>query len=325
MSSDKESSMKTATHVLSIAAIAITVAGNAIAQDSSVDAANGTNSNTPQSADVRHEGPKIVSRGIDAKTQSATTTTTGNKQPQSQSEPDSASSQVTYFNAPPSVQQLQDALHKGTEKSAQSALPPNVMARGIQIKDLNEAPGGDGKKTDLQALGAGKQPSGNVYHAAPGSAARASRPGSSGGFSSGSSSGNSSSGLGNNTASLPNSGQAAQTRTEGPAIAVPIKFRINSAEVKQESMQYIEVVAELLAREPKLQLVIEGHTDASGNPEHNLLLSWERAYAIFYTLVEQYNIEPARLRPVGKGAAEPLEATRPSAAINRRVQFRVQA
>lgn len=303
--------MKTATRILNVAAIAITTSGNAIAQDSSVDLVNGTASNTQQSAEIRHEAPKTLPRDIGATTPSVTAT--GNKQSQSQS--DNASAQVTYFSAPPSVQQLQEALHKGQEKPVQGSLPANVMTRGIQIRELEEASGSDVKKADREALKAGKQPSGNVYHAAPGSAVRASRPGSSGGGAGGSGA----------TASTSETSKAAQVRTDGPAIAVPIKFGINSAEVKKESMQYIEVVAELMSREPKMQLVIEGHTDASGNPEHNLLLSWERAYAIFYTLVEQYNIEPARLRPVGKGAAEPLEGTRPGAAINRRVQFRVQA
>jgi outer membrane protein OmpA-like peptidoglycan-associated protein len=103
----------------------------------------------------------------------------------------------------------------------------------------------------------------------------------------------------------------------------PVQFNFGTTEVTQESRVYINLVGQMLQRDPSLNLQIEGHTDASGNAKANMMLSWERAFAIFRTLVDQYGIDPSRLRPVGKGATEPLPNAVPTDAENRRVQFRV--
>ena len=49
-------------------------------------------------------------------------------------------------------------------------------------------------------------------------------------------------------------------------------------------------------------MAIEGHTDASGSAQRNLMLSWDRAMTVFKLLVERYGIDPVRLQPVGKGS-----------------------
>jgi len=107
------------------------------------------------------------------------------------------------------------------------------------------------------------------------------------------------------------------------AIALPINFRVNSAEILPESFSYLESVAGLLNKDPNMRLVVEGHTDASGSATKNLVLSRERAFSVMNYLIDQHQIDPLRLVPIGKGFSEPLggmEATNPK---NRRVQFRV--
>jgi OOP family OmpA-OmpF porin len=108
----------------------------------------------------------------------------------------------------------------------------------------------------------------------------------------------------------------------GRAVALPIQFEFGSAVVSANSQLFIQVVGQLLQQNPDLYLLIEGHTDAVGSAQSNMMLSWERAFAVFRTLVDQYGIDPARLQPVGKGATEPLPNVSPYDGQNRRVQFR---
>ena len=108
----------------------------------------------------------------------------------------------------------------------------------------------------------------------------------------------------------------------GPAVAMPINFVVGSARVSGNSMAYVDVVAQLLAKEPSLRLTIEGHTDASGNAQRNLLLSWDRALSVYRLLVERYGIDGRRLQPLGRGAQDPLEGLAAESPMNRRVQFR---
>lgn len=107
------------------------------------------------------------------------------------------------------------------------------------------------------------------------------------------------------------------------AIAFPINFRVNSAEVMPESIAFIESIAGLLQKDPSVRLLIEGHTDSSGNPARNMSLSRERAFSVMNYLVDRYRVDPMRLVPVGKGFSEPLNGTEPTNPKNRRVQFRV--
>ncbi|MEY4428082.1 MAG: hypothetical protein RLZZ182_771 [Pseudomonadota bacterium] len=108
----------------------------------------------------------------------------------------------------------------------------------------------------------------------------------------------------------------------GTAIAVPVNFDSGSARISANSMGYIQAIAQAMAADPALRLVIEGHTDGVGNPQSNMMLSWDRAYSVFRTLVEKYGIDPARLQPLGKGSTEPMQGTSPMDGNNRRVQFR---
>jgi outer membrane protein OmpA-like peptidoglycan-associated protein len=105
-------------------------------------------------------------------------------------------------------------------------------------------------------------------------------------------------------------------------VALPIQFEFGSAVVSATSQPFIQVVGQLLQQRPDLYLLIEGHTDSVGSPQTNMMLSWERAFAVFRVLVDQYGIDPARLQPIGKGSTEPLPGVSPFDGQNRRVQFR---
>ncbi len=113
------------------------------------------------------------------------------------------------------------------------------------------------------------------------------------------------------------------TDTGTRAIGLPIKFATNSSELLPESLPFLNEVGKMLSmsKHQKQKLIIEGHTDASGSEEYNLLLSYRRAKAVRNYLVENFNIAESRLKVNGKGESSPLEGTDPMDGINRRVQF----
>ena len=75
-----------------------------------------------------------------------------------------------------------------------------------------------------------------------------------------------------------------------------------------------------LAGKPRLR--VEGYSDDSGDPQHNLDLSYRRARAVVEYLKQQ-GIEAERLEYVGKGSADPLAPndSPEGRALNRRVEF----
>lgn len=133
-----------------------------------------------------------------------------------------------------------------------------------------------------------------------------------------------------NTPAKPSAEVVAQTAQGGasaggstsPGIALPIGFEPGSSRLASGANAYIDPIASLLRADPSIRLAIEGHTDASGSAQRNLMLSWDRAMTVFKLLVERYGIDPARLQPVGKGSMELMDGGNPEGAVNRRVQFR---
>lgn len=118
------------------------------------------------------------------------------------------------------------------------------------------------------------------------------------------------------------SAQQAQAAGVGQPVAMPINFEPGSSRLVGQANAYIEPIAMLMRADPTLRMMVEGHTDASGSPARNLMLSWDRAMTVFKVLVERYGIDPARLQPMGRGSMEPIDAANPEGAVNRRVQFR---
>lgn len=107
------------------------------------------------------------------------------------------------------------------------------------------------------------------------------------------------------------------------AIAFPIQFKLNSAQILPEALPFLQSIAGLMQKDSGIRLLIEGHTDISGSPQRNLALSRERAFAVMHHLIDRFGIDPMRFMPVGKGPAEPLNDLDPSDPRNRRVQFRI--
>lgn len=106
-----------------------------------------------------------------------------------------------------------------------------------------------------------------------------------------------------------------------PSASLLITFQTNSTELTPAARQQLDVVAAALKsdRLQAYQFELEGHADRRGSTENNLSLSQGRAESVRDYLVRTHGIDPARLAPVGKGDAEPLNKAVVTAPENRRV------
>ena len=109
------------------------------------------------------------------------------------------------------------------------------------------------------------------------------------------------------------------------AVQFPIQFKPGSAVITPASGSTLTEIAKILALTPDRCVIVEGHTDAEGNPDKNLALSRERASAVVKFIADKGAVERSRLVPVGKGSSDPLKDLDPRDAKNRRVVFKVVA
>ena len=72
---------------------------------------------------------------------------------------------------------------------------------------------------------------------------------------------------------------------------------------------------------PDAQLVVEGHTDASGELSANVLLSEKRAFAVMQYLRQSLLIPVDRIKSMGYGADRPIASNQSQSgrAKNRRI------
>jgi OmpA-OmpF porin, OOP family len=125
---------------------------------------------------------------------------------------------------------------------------------------------------------------------------------------------------------LEGSPSAAEPAPSPKALALPVQFSFDSAEILPSARAQLDALAEGVRMLPKDRLVaIEGHTDALGGEDYNARLSMRRAQSVKRYLVAQHGIEPSRLRAIGMGEYETLPGRAPLAPENRRVQFRGEA
>jgi outer membrane protein OmpA-like peptidoglycan-associated protein len=103
----------------------------------------------------------------------------------------------------------------------------------------------------------------------------------------------------------------------------PIVFAAGTDVLLEENLPVLRALARALEERPWIQqLRIEGHTDNSGNPDFNRLLSLRRAESVKRWLVEQ-RLDAGRLRTEGHGPSRPVadNTTSVGRAANRRVDF----
>lgn len=105
--------------------------------------------------------------------------------------------------------------------------------------------------------------------------------------------------------------------------ALLITFETNATMLTGGAKRELDIVGRALNtnRLADFNFVIEGHADPRGSPERNRRLSEGRAAAVREYLVQNQGVRGDRLKAVGKGDREPLNAGNPAAPENRRVVF----
>jgi outer membrane protein OmpA-like peptidoglycan-associated protein len=122
---------------------------------------------------------------------------------------------------------------------------------------------------------------------------------------------------------LDSGGIAKLLEEQGKLALYGIQFDFNQATIKPESAQVLGQVAEVLKNQPDLKLMIEGHTDNVGKPAYNMDLSRKRAQSVKDYLVQNHQVDAARLSTQGFGDTKPMAKndTEAGRAQNRRVEL----
>lgn len=93
---------------------------------------------------------------------------------------------------------------------------------------------------------------------------------------------------------------------EGKMAFYGIYFDTDKASLKQESAPTLEEIKKFLAANPAMRVYIVGHTDNTGDLQHNMDLSKQRATAVVNELVTKYGIDKTRLMANGVGPLSPV-------------------
>ena len=113
-----------------------------------------------------------------------------------------------------------------------------------------------------------------------------------------------------------------QKFTDAKIVTHGINFDIDKATIKPESMGTLNMIVQVMKDNPDLKFEVDGHTDNTGTPAHNLMLSQQRSGAVMAQLITM-GIDPSRLSSKGFGDTKPIadNATLEGKANNRRVEF----
>lgn len=107
-----------------------------------------------------------------------------------------------------------------------------------------------------------------------------------------------------------------------PSINIKVYFEFDSAILKTEAKDVLNNLGEALTYGElnTYRFQIAGHTDAVGAKGYNQKLSEQRAKAVLKYLVNTFDIDAARVDPVGYGESQLLDPSKPEGDVNRRVQ-----
>ena len=122
----------------------------------------------------------------------------------------------------------------------------------------------------------------------------------------------------------------AEVIREGEGIIVKfesgILFDVDQYALKTNARTNIENLSISLKNNPETDILIVGHTDATGSDNYNLKLSERRAASVRSYIISQ-GISPIRLSTEGRGEAEAIaeNETEAGRALNRRVEIVIVA
>lgn len=105
-----------------------------------------------------------------------------------------------------------------------------------------------------------------------------------------------------------------------------VYFPSDSSHLPQSQWPVLAQIAAFLRTYPAVSLYLVGHTDNQGNKLQNQPLSYRRAELIRTALINDYQIDPVRLKIQAKAASQPAASNQHAhgRSLNRRVAFIVQ-
>ena len=103
-----------------------------------------------------------------------------------------------------------------------------------------------------------------------------------------------------------------------------ILFKVNSSEIQNESIPYLNNLVNYFTIENELKIEITGHTDNTGTAAINNSLSLARAESVKKYFVSK-GIDTGRITTFGLGSTKPIgsNATDEGRAKNRRIEFKI--
>lgn len=102
-----------------------------------------------------------------------------------------------------------------------------------------------------------------------------------------------------------------------------ITFEKNSSKLSASSEDGINTIVNFMNTYPDAVVIIDGHTDDTGDPDYNMSLSKMRADSVKAALVEK-GVAEGRIKTEGYGATKPLypNDSEENRALNRRVELK---
>lgn len=124
------------------------------------------------------------------------------------------------------------------------------------------------------------------------------------------------------TAALLPAGELRRQLDAEGRVAIEVHFAVDSTEILPSSTPQLEQVMAMMRDDPALRLSVDGHTDDTGDAEHNRRLSEGRARSVAAALTAG-GVDAGRLESAGHGASRPVadNATEEGRARNRRVEL----
>lgn len=103
-----------------------------------------------------------------------------------------------------------------------------------------------------------------------------------------------------------------------------VYFNQNQYQLLNGSIAQLDELIELMKKNPKLSIQLNGHTDINGNPKSNLELSENRVKSVRFHLI-QGGIKLNKIRVKGFGGTQPITQKRDAQnrVKNRRVEFEI--
>jgi len=111
------------------------------------------------------------------------------------------------------------------------------------------------------------------------------------------------------------------------SVADSLLFRSGSYKINTKAYPFLKKLADVLASEQSMDVMIEGHTDSRTIHTESIIDNWDlsvkRSTAIARLLQNKYQVNPSRLIPAGRSSYLPLtnNETRENRARNRRTNI----